>query len=201
MRIAIFGPGGCGRDICALATVDAQEVIFVADKAGGTLLGLPILGIDALDSNDELVLAVGQPEVRERIANRLSAFKFKSLLAPTTIIGPDVEVGEGSIFCHFTMVTASVKIGRHFHCNIYSYIAHECVIGDFVTFSPRVSCNGNVHIGNGVFIGSGAVIRQGTPDKPLTIGAGATVGMGAVVTRDVAPGETVVGNPARAITR
>ena len=36
-----------------------------------------------------------------------------------------------------------------------------------------------------------------TGDKPLVIGAGALVGMGAVVTRDVAPGAVVVGNPAR----
>jgi len=41
-------------------------------------------------------------------------------------------------------------------------------------------------------IGSGATILGG-----IRIGAGATVGAGAVVTKDVAPGATVVGNPAR----
>ena len=51
-------------------------------------------------------------------------------------------------------------------------------------------------IGDGAYVGSGALIRQG-----ITIGAGAVVGMGAVVVRDVAPGETVVGNPARVLRR
>jgi len=45
---------------------------------------------------------------------------------------------------------------------------------------------------DGATIGSGATILGG-----LTIGAGSTVGAGAVVTRDVAAGATVVGNPAR----
>jgi acetyltransferase-like isoleucine patch superfamily enzyme len=43
-------------------------------------------------------------------------------------------------------------------------------------------------------IGSGAVILGG-----VRIGEGATIGAGAVVTRDVPPGATVVGSPARAL--
>ena len=45
-------------------------------------------------------------------------------------------------------------------------------------------------------IGSGATVLGG-----IRIGEGATVGAGAVVTRDVAAGETVVGNPARPLPR
>jgi len=48
----------------------------------------------------------------------------------------------------------------------------------------------------GAAIGSGAVILGG-----ITIGQRALIGAGAVVTRDVAPTETVVGNPARALAR
>ena len=56
---------------------------------------------------------------------------------------------------------------------------------------------GNVVIEDHAYIGSGAILRQGKPGQPLVIGRGATVGMGAVVTKDVAAGSTVVGNPAR----
>ena len=81
--------------------------------------------------------------------------------------------------------------------NIYAYIAHDCVIGDYVTFAPNVHCNGNVHVHDHAYIGTGAIIKQGTTSKPLVIGEGAVVGMGAVVTKDVPPFTTVIGNPAK----
>ena len=71
------------------------------------------------------------------------------------------------------------------------------MIGDFVTFAPGVQCNGNIVIEDHAYIGAGAVIKQGKPGQPLIIGRGAVVGMGAVVTKSVAAGATVVGNPAR----
>ena len=76
-------------------------------------------------------------------------------------------------------------------------MAHDSVVGDFVTFAPRVACNGRSLIEDHAYIGTGAVMREGKAGVPLTIGVGAVVGMGAVVTRNVAPGTTVVGAPAR----
>jgi maltose O-acetyltransferase len=49
-----------------------------------------------------------------------------------------------------------------------------------------------VRIGRDVWIGGGAIILPG-----VTVGDEAVIGAGSVVTRDVAPGVTVVGNPAR----
>ncbi|MCA8934195.1 MAG: sugar O-acetyltransferase, partial [Rhodospirillaceae bacterium] len=49
-----------------------------------------------------------------------------------------------------------------------------------------------IHIGANVWIGAGALTMQG-----VTVGDDAIIGAGAVVTRDVAAGTTVVGNPAR----
>ncbi len=51
-------------------------------------------------------------------------------------------------------------------------------------------------IGDGAFIGSDTILRA-----PVTVGANARTGAGSVVTRDVAPGQTVVGVPARPIDK
>lgn len=205
MRLAIFGTGGFGRELLAPAVAQRalrpelgiDDVVFVDDEPSEPVLGHEVLRLDELRSDDLYVLAIGSGDVRRRLAERCAHLRTGGIVAPTAVIGPDVDIAEGAVFCDFTMVTASARIGRHFQCNIYSYVAHDCEIGDFVTFAPRVCCNGNIRIEDGAYIGTGAVLKQGTRDKPLVIGAGATVGMGAVVTKSVAPGATVVGNPAR----
>ena len=208
MRLVIFGPGGMGRELIGIARTsarglgegeDGDEIVFAADRPGEDVLGIPVIGEKGIGPGDRLVVALGASPARQRVAERLRHIPAAQLIAPTAIIGPDVTIGEGAVICDYCVVTASVRIGRHFQCNIHSYVAHDCVIGDFVTFAPRVSCNGNVHVGDGAYIGAGAVIRQGAPERPVVIGAGAVVGMGAVVTRDVPPGATVIGNPARLV--
>lgn len=208
MRLVIFGPGGFGRELIEIARFstaqltedqESAEVVFAAEIAGDDVLGVRVIGLDELDSDDRLVIALGSSQARREIAEQLRHIPAGRLIAPSAVIGPGVTMGEGAVICDHCTVTASATIGRHFQCNIYSYVAHDCRIGDFVTFAPRVSCNGNVHVEDGAYIGTGAMIRNGTPDKPTVIGAGAIVGMGAVVLRDVPPGATVVGNPARAL--
>ena len=201
---AIFGTGGFGRELVgpakAMLGSRADDLIFVVDQPEGPVMGIKVFPPDALTERDEVVVAIGDSTMRQKVAARLPATPGR-LIAPTCVIGPEVEIGEGAVLCDFAMVTASARIGRHFQCNIYSYVAHDCVIGDFVTFAPRVCCNGNVHIGDGAYIGTGAVLKQGTSGRPLVIGRGAVVGMGAIVTKDVPDGEVVVGNPARPLEK
>lgn len=113
----------------------------------------------------------------------------------------DVNIQEGCILSPFVCLTSNIKIGKSFHANLYSYVAHDCIIGDYVTFAPGVKCNGNVVIEDYAYIGTGAIIKPGSTNKPLTIGKGAVIGMGAVVTKSVPAGVTVFGNPAKVIGR
>ena len=73
---------------------------------------------------------------------------------------------------------------------------HDVVLGEGVYLSPGVNLAGTVVVEEGAFIGIRATVAPG-----VRIGAWATVGAGAVVLHDVAPGDTVVGVPARSLQR
>ena len=209
MLIGLYGSGGCGRGIMPLARdqFGAENCVWIDDGAHDpTVNGVRVLTFDqflAEDASDKSVcITVANSAVREALVARCAAqgLAFATIIAPQAVMMDDVELGEGSAISPFVTITSNIRVGRHFHANLYSYVEHDCVIGDYVTFAPGAQCNGNVHIGDHAYIGSGAVIRHGLPGEPLTIGKGATVGMGAVVTRNVPAGETWVGNPARPLT-
>jgi UDP-2-acetamido-3-amino-2,3-dideoxy-glucuronate N-acetyltransferase len=125
-------------------------------------------------------------------------------------------IGEGTRIGPFVEIQADVSIGSH--CKIQSHafvcsgvtIEDRVFVGHGVTFvndkrpratNPDGSLQGlgdwellEVAVESGATIGSGATVVGG-----VRIGAGATVGAGSVVTRDVVPGATVLGNPARTV--
>jgi sugar O-acyltransferase (sialic acid O-acetyltransferase NeuD family) len=198
-RLVIYGAGGFGREVVNAARADLRDIVLMDARAMEPFDGIPVLAPDELREDDEVVVAIGDGATRRRVAG--TWHRFATVLAPLSTIGRKVELGEGAIICDYASITANVRIGRHFHMNGYSFVAHDCVIGDFVTFAGAVQCNGNVHIGDGVSIGSGAIIRNGRPDKPLIIGEGAVIGLGTVVVRSVPPYTTMFGNPAKAMPR
>lgn len=212
--IGIYGASGFGREIMPLAKTQYHSVfsdvrfVFVDDGADSNMLnGYPILTYPDFLSCDSInkfvVLAIANSVIREKLVAKceLDDVGILSATADNAVVLDSVEIGEGAILCHFTQLTSNIRIGKQFHANISSYVAHDCVIGDYVTFAPGVRCNGNIHIQDHAYIGTGAIIKQGTPSKPLVIGKGAVVGMGAVVTKDVPPGVTVVGNPAKPLVK
>ncbi|MDH1727642.1 NeuD/PglB/VioB family sugar acetyltransferase [Acinetobacter johnsonii] len=212
---AIYGASGCGRSLMPVARQQLQrlgisaKIYFIDDSLqeqqnvnGHTALNYQ--SFKNLNAAQKFVLiAIANSQIREKLANQLfiDCIQLWSVQADNVVMMDNIEIDEGAALSPFVSITSNIKIGKCFHANLYSYIEHDCVIGDYVTFAPGVKCNGNIHIEDHAYIGTGAVIKQGTPDKPLVIGKGAVVGMGAVVTKSVPPGVTVIGNPARILEK
>ncbi len=204
----VYGASGFGREVMPVLRQQVEseadaKCVFV-DDAGEkeNVNGHECMTFEKFASYpaDEraITLAIGDGKIRRALAHKCKSAGVEpfNVIAQNSVIMDEVYFAEGLVLCPFSTITSNAKIGRHFHANIYSYVAHDCIIGDFVTFAPGVKCNGNIHVEDGAYVGTGAILRQGQPGRPLLIGRDAVVGMGAVVTKNVPPGTTVVGNPA-----
>jgi UDP-N-acetylglucosamine acyltransferase len=109
------------------------------------------------------------------------------------VIGSDTVIRE-----HVTMNGGSVKggsrteVGSNGYFMAYSHVAHDCHVGDNVTFANGVALGGHVTIGDGVNIGGLSAVQQYG-----RIGKGAFVGGVTGVPDDVIPYGMVWGDHAR----
>jgi len=206
----IVGAGGFGREVmpvaCAMLAqqgVAEDQIVFVDDgDVPDFLNGHRVLSIQEFFNYPAQCryfnIAIANSKIRERLVHQFltemaEPFSIKS--ASALDLGNN-EIGQGAILSPFSCVSVNVSVGVFFHADMYASLTHDCVVGNFVTFAPKVQCNGGVIIEDHVYVGSGAIIRNATPSRKITIGLGAVIGMGAVVTKSVPPGVTVAGIPA-----
>ncbi len=150
---------------------------------------------DVLSEVDaEYVIGIGNGDARRSIDAFATSLgrRAATLVHPLSSMGMGVEIGPGSVVTAGARLTTHISIGRHVHVNLNATVGHDAVIDDYVTLNPGVNVSGRVHIGEAATLGTGSCVIE-----RLTIGAGTIVGAGATVVRDLPPGVTAIGTPAR----
>ena len=131
-----------------------------------------------------------------RLAERLAAVGAGTVVRPPFFCdyGFNIRLGDG-VFVNYNCVfldVVAIAIGDRTQIGPAVQIYAADHPRDAEARRSGLEFGRPVTIGSDVWIGGGAIILPG-----ITIADGATIGAGSVVTKDVATGAIVVGNPAR----
>jgi sugar O-acyltransferase (sialic acid O-acetyltransferase NeuD family) len=145
-------------------------------------------------AGDQLVMAIGDPLAKKRIAGELLArgAQFARLVHPSAVVARSAVLGAGVVVCPHAVISADAAVGAFVAVNSLSGVGHDVVVGDYGTLSSHVDLTGWVQVGEACFFGTGARVLP-----KVVVGSGARIGAGAVVMRNVAPGAVMFTTPAK----
>ncbi|MCE5306269.1 MAG: acetyltransferase [Acidobacteriales bacterium] len=214
----IVGAGGLGREYAWVA----DEMNLAADRSGTTCMPWRVLGYidDAAEkcgmrfgryvvhgsveaaakefaSQDiSFAVAVGNNFLRERLARAAEALGWHpaTLIHPSAIVAEGTQVGAGTYVAAGCIICPGVLVGNHVIVNTHVSVGHDSVLEDYVQVCPGARVSGGCRVGRHALLGSNASL---TPR--VTVGERAVVGANSHAVRNVAPGTTVMGCPARVL--
>jgi acetyltransferase EpsM len=198
--IAIIGAGDGGRE--ALDILERAPCVFVDDDAskhGQLVNGHKVVGgLEWLKGKRiPVVCSVHDPQARREIVGRarsLCLARWGNVISAHAVVAPSAKVGGGTIIYPGAVVGTAAHLGNHCIIDKGATLSHDVSLFGFCTVCPGAHLAGHVTCDMGAFIGMGACVLPG-----VTIGQHAVVGAGAVVLKDVLPGVTVAGVPARIV--
>ena len=145
--------------------------------------------------NDVLLMCIASPRAKQKLVPMLKerGAVFDSFISPFAYMGRHNQIGEGAIVYGGFNMSVNVRIGN-FATLLGCSFGHDVSIGDYCTISGNCGLMGYVKVGNGVFMGDSVRVAP-----HVEIGDNASAHIGSIVVRNVKPGTTVFGNPAREI--
>ena len=197
-KVVIIGASGHGKVIADIIIKSGDEVVGFLDdnpNLAESFIGFPILGrvSDAeVYKERKFVIAIGNADIREKIANEFEA-NWYTAIHPTAVISSiGVEIGAGTVIMANAVINSDARIGKHCIINTGAIVEHDNVIEDFAHISVGAKLAGNVNVGRKTWVGIGSQIIQGK-----SIGAETMIGAGAVVVCNIDGQCTAIGCPAR----
>ena len=195
MSVWLLGAGSFAREVAGMcADLNVGVSGYVVDVPGPH--DPPVYHIEDLVTQGQAfflcaIVSPGRAGLVEK-AGIAGMRPAPPLIHPSASLARTVHLSGGVIVSRQVAVGSGAGLSFHVIVNRGATVGHDCFLDRFSTVGPGAHLAGGVTICKGATVGMGALVREG-----VTVGMDAVVGMGSVVLRDVPPGETWWGVPAR----
>lgn len=206
--LVLWGAGGHGKVVldAARAMGAFGNICFVDDAWDGhrgQFCQCEVFEVEQYlqlhrENGARYLVSIGNNSTRAACFQKLFDFGLvpATIAHPTAVVSGSARIEDGTVIMARVVINAEAEIGRNCILNTAAVIEHDCRVGDHVHVSPGVVLGGGVRVHSFAHLGIGAIALPGAE-----IGEGATVGAGAVVLGSVSPGATVIGIPARVLSK
>lgn len=205
-HLIIIGAGGMGRQVLSFAKSCNEygkeyDIKGFLDDNPHAMEGFPdyppVLGaVDGyeIEKDDIFFNSIGDVVSKKLCINKIlkKGGEFISLIHPSAIISEGTKIGKGCMISSFVGVGTETTIGDFCLIQSKATIGHDVHIDDFARIDCNVVLIAGVNVGKDVCIHTSSVINH-----DVSLGEGSTVGALSFVIRNVKPGQTVFGNPAK----
>ena len=144
------------------------------------------------------IIAIGDNWIRNKVQEKIKelnpSFKFIKAIHPSTNLGKNVKIGNGTVVMANVNINPNTRIGEHCILNTSSSIDHDSIMEDYSSLAPGAVTGGEIKIGKYSAISIGATLKH-----QITIGEHSIIGAGAIVLKDVPKNTVVYGVPAKVI--
>jgi sugar O-acyltransferase (sialic acid O-acetyltransferase NeuD family) len=197
--LLLLGRGGFGRELAAwiLARGMPFAVVGFLDDENPSAPDVrgPIQG-HAPQQDAHYLTCFGHGRARHQVRTQLQArgARFVTLVSPDTMTATSLAGTSNSIFLGACSISSGVTLGDDLLVQGFAVVGHDVSIGTGVTISSHAFIGGHARLEPFCTIHPHAVVLPN-----VVVGEGAVVGAGTVVIKNVPPGATVFGSPAKII--
>jgi sugar O-acyltransferase (sialic acid O-acetyltransferase NeuD family) len=210
-RVVGLGAGGHAAVVVDILRLGGHDIVGLLDPdrnlADARVEGVLVLGGDEslAGMRDRGVRAffvgvgsTGNAAARRRLfaLGRDAGLEPLTAVHPAAVVADSATLGAGVTVMAGAIINPRVRLGENVIVNTGAIVEHDCVVGNHCHVAPGAVLGGGVRMAEAAHVGIGAVVRE-----QCRIGPGAVVGAGAVVLTDVPASVTVVGVPARVLSR
>jgi UDP-perosamine 4-acetyltransferase len=201
--LIVIGDGGHAKVVIDILFSQNQYKIVGCTSSNldtKNVMGVAVIGDDSVlpelykQGVHHAFVAIGDNKKRKHLTDEVSGYGYHivNVISPKSHISSSIKLGKGIVIMPGAIINADTIVGDNVIVNTGATIDHDCLIEANVHVAPGCHLAGNVTVGDGAFLGVGCQVIP-----KIKIGEWSVVGAGAVVIKNIPPGVTAFGIPAR----